>query len=459
MARLLSRAELFTKLSESEQRDFLLSMSDAQAAALNYDWQWWGRPTQLDPLYLPGTTTPYDNWLILAGRGFGKTRTGAEWVRAGMCGSTPLTGGRWRHIALIAETAADARDVLVGDGKATCDPTAGSGILQVHEKDFLPNYEPSKRRLTWPNGAAATLYNAVEPDQLRGPQHDAAWLDELCKWRYASETFDQLEFGMRTGSNPQKLISTTPKPTMLLKAIMKDPGTVITRGSTYDNVANLAGKFLDRIRRKFEGTRLGRQELDAEVLEDLDGALWKRSNIDQYRIQEKDLPPLVRIVIAIDPAVSSEENSNETGIIAVGLGENGHGYVLDDASGVYSPIEWANEAISLYRARKADRIIAEVNQGGDMVEETLRAVERNIPYSSVWASRGKWIRAEPISSLYEKGMVHHVGCFSQLEDQQCTFTVDFDRKGHGYSPDRLDAVVWGLTEIMVEGDGRKFSFG
>lgn len=712
MARLLSRAELFTKLSENEQRDFLLSMSDAQAAALNYDWQWWGRPTQLDPLYLPGTTTPYDNWLILAGRGFGKTRTGAEWVRAGMCGSTPLTGGRWRHIALIAETAADARDVLVGDGKATCDPTAGSGILQVHPKDFLPNYEPSKRRLTWPNGAAATLYNAVEPDQLRGPQHDAAWLDELCfvagttiatssgqipieniingdlvwtrsglrrvvncgetkrsstwrletfsgnaiegtenhpifidgefvplskakvggvaclissygvaksgigtktttkivaesyctekntkthtanclrtltctiktkirkiticriwclcreaitlwnttlaglrlgkrtdvaptrrnmcganeklkscsvlsaatnsvrqecapssaqitanqqtsvsitptiiasvsktgricplfnlevegeneyfangllvhncKWRYASETFDQLEFGMRTGSNPQKLISTTPKPTMLLKAVMKDPGTVITRGSTYDNVANLAGKFLDRIRRKFEGTRLGRQELDAEVLEDLDGALWKRSNIDQYRIQEKDLPPLVRIVIAIDPAVSSEENSNETGIIAVGLGENGHGYVLDDASGVYSPIEWANEAISLYRARKADRIIAEVNQGGDMVEETLRAVERNIPYSSVWASRGKWIRAEPISSLYEKGMVHHVGCFSQLEDQQCTFTVDFDRKGHGYSPDRLDAAVWGLTEIMVEGDGRKFSFG
>lgn len=210
--------------------------------------------------------------IILAGRGFGKTRTGAEWVRANMCGDTPLTGGRWSHVALIAETAADARDVMVGDGEMLSDSTAGSGILQVHPKDYRPTYEPSKRRLTWPNGAIATLYNAVEPDQLRGPQHAAAWCDELCKWQYAQDTWDQLQFGLRIGDSPQTCITTTPRPILLLKNIIKETGTVITRGSTLNNVANLAAKFLERIVRKYQGTRLGRQELDAEILEDLEGA-------------------------------------------------------------------------------------------------------------------------------------------------------------------------------------------
>lgn len=446
MDRELSLAEQVADLTPSERDDFISALAPTD---LRYAWWFWGRKEQFAP---PGN---WSTWLILAGRGFGKTRTGSEWLRDNMCGSTPLTGGRWRHVALIAETAADARDVMVGDGKAPSDPTAGSGVLQVHPKDFLPHYEPSKRRLTWPNGAAATLYNAVEPDQLRGPQHDAAWCDELCKWRYARETWDQLQFGLRTGLDPRVLISTTPKPTLLLKEIIKESGTVITRGATSDNSANLAGKFLARIEAKYAGTRLGRQELQAEILEDLEGALWKRSVLDECRVQVSDLPPLRRVVIAIDPAVSSEEHSNETGIVAVALGEDGRGYVLDDISGVYAPLEWANEAISLYRARGADRIVAEINQGGAMVEETLRTIDRSVSYTPVWAARGKFVRAEPISSLYQQKRISHVGSFPLLEDQMCAFTTDFNRKEMGTSPDRVDALVWGLTELFVEGDERR----
>jgi len=427
--------------------------SQSEKDALVFDWSFWGRPSQFAP------SGDWSTFLLLAGRGFGKTRAAAEWVRGLMCGATPLSRGIGEHVAIIGETAADARDVMVGDGKPLSDPSASSGLLQVHPKAFRPTYIASKRRLTWPNGAVATLYNATEPDQLRGPQHSHAWLDELCKWRYQKDTFEMLEMGLRLGTHPQKLISTTPKPTLLLKEIMKDSGTVITRGSTSDNLGNLASGFIKRVYDRYSGTRTGRQELDAEVLEDLDGALWKRSTIDQHRIKLEDLPPLQRIVVAIDPAVSSEESSNETGIIAVGLGEDGHGYILDDASGVYTPLEWAREAIALYRARRADRIVAEINQGGELVEETLRSVEQNIPYSPVWASKGKWIRAEPVSALAEQGRIHHVGFFPQLEDQMCAFCEGFNRTEMGYSPDRLDAMVWGISEIMVEGEGRRFAFG
>jgi predicted phage terminase large subunit-like protein len=363
--------------------------------------------------------------------------------------------GRWRHIALVAETAADARAVVVGDGKAVSDPTAGSGILQVHPKDFRPAYEPSKRRLTWPNGAIATIYNGTEPDQLRGPQHDAAWCDELAKWQYAQQTWDQLQFGLRTGDNPQVCITTTPRPIALLKELVKDPGTDVTRGSTFDNSGNLADKFLQSIRRKYQGTRLGRQELNAELLEDIEGALWKRSVIDALRVRVQELPPLKRIVVAIDPNASSEEDSNECGIICAGLGTDGHGYVLDDVSGVMAPHEWATTAISLLHERMGDRIIAETNNGGEMVEHTLRMVDPTVPFSAVWASRGKVTRAEPISALYEQGRVHHVGAFPRLEDQMCAFTVDFNRTEMGYSPDRVDALVWALTELMIEGEGRR----
>jgi phage terminase large subunit-like protein len=224
----------------------------------------------------------------------------------------------WHHVALIAETAADARDVMVGDGKIASDPTAGAGILQVHPKDFRPEYGPSKRRITWPNGAIATLYNAVEPDQLRGPRHDAAWCDELAKWQYAQDTWDQLQFGLGLGDNPQTCITTAPRPILLLKNIMKEPGTMITRGSTLNNRANLAAKFLDRIVRKYQGKRLGRQELDAEILEDLEGALWRRSVIE-YRVKLSDTPDFRRIVVAIDPVTLSEDESNETSIMLLAL--------------------------------------------------------------------------------------------------------------------------------------------
>ena len=257
-----------------------------------------------------------------------------------MCGTSPLARGRWRHIALIAETAADARAVVVSDGKPVSDPYAGSGLLLVHPKHFRPTYEPSKRRLTWPNGSVATIYNGTEPDQLPGPQHDAAWCDELAKWRYAQQTWDQLQFGLRTGTNPQVCITTTPRPIALLKTIIKEPSTVLTRGSTFDNSSNLSEKFLLAIQRKYEGNRLGRQELEAELLEDVEGALWKRASFEALRLQVHELPPLKRIVVAIDPNASTEEDSNECGIVCAGLCIDDHAYVLDDASGVMAPNEW-----------------------------------------------------------------------------------------------------------------------
>jgi phage terminase large subunit-like protein len=450
----LSRAEQLNTLSPDERAKILASFKPEELASLQFEWPFWARKLQLPP---PGD---WSNWLILAGRGFGKTRTGAEWVRQNMCGSTPLTGGRWRHIALIAETAADARDVMVGDGKQPSDPSAGSGILQVHPKDFLPLYEPSKRRLTWPNGAAATLYNATEPQALRGPEHAAAWCDELCKWQYAQETWDMLAFGLRAGTDPRVCITTTPKPTLLLKQIIMDPYTVTTRGSTLDNRANLPPSYIHKLLQKYEGTRLGRQEIDAEILEDIEGALWSRAMIEDKRIREIELPQLMRVVVAIDPAASSNENSDETGIICAGIDDHDppHFYVLDDVSGVYSPDEWAREAIALYRARRADRIVAEKNNGGEMVEQTLRSVDPNVSYSPVWASKGKVTRAEPISALYEQGRVHHVGRFDKLEDQQCAFACDFNRREMGYSPDRLDALVWVLTELSENSEPAKHCF-
>lgn len=444
-----SLAEIVATSTEAREQWLAQIKTPEAMEMMRFHWDFWGRPSQFAP---PGD---WSHWLILAGRGFGKTRTGAEWVRANMCGTTPLARGRWQHVALIAETAADARDVMVGDGKATSDPKAGSGLLQIHSKDFRPIYEPSKRRLTWPNGAVASIYNGTEPDQLRGPQHDAAWCDELAKWQYAQEAWDQLQFGLRTGTNPQVCITTTPRPIGLIKQIISDPATVVTRGSTFDNRGNLSPKFLNVVRRKYEGTRLGRQELNAELLEDMEGALWKRGLIDALRVKLENVPPLERIVVAIDPNASSHEDANECGIVCAGLGSNGQAYVLDDISGVMTPTEWASAAISLYRNTRADRIIAETNNGGEMVENTLRTVDPSIPFRAVWASRGKVTRAEPISALYEQGRVHHVGPFPRLEDQMCAFTVDFDRREMGYSPDRVDALVWALTELMIEGGERR----
>lgn len=408
-----------------------------------FDWPHFARPNQMPP-----ADDNWYCWLILAGRGFGKTRTGAEWVRSMMCGTTPLAAGRYRHIALVAETAADARDVMVGDGKG---PGEGSGILQVHPKNFMPIYESSKRRLTWPNGAIATLYNGTEPEQLRGPEHDGAWIDELAKFVLAQDVWDQLQFGLRLGTKPRVLITTTPKPTKLLKSIIANPTTHVTRGRTADNIANLAPTFVSSIMARYAGTRLGRQELDAELLEDTPGALWKLSDIEAARITPAQLPTLRRIVVAIDPAVSNNENSDETGIIVAGRADDGHAYILADYSLKASPDGWAREAVKAYHRHHADRIIAEVNNGGALVEATVRMVDPNVSYKAVHASRGKAVRAEPVAALYEQHRVHHVGQFPMLEDQMSAFTSDFDRGRAGYSPDHVDALVWALSELMVEG--------
>ena len=342
---------------------------------------------------------------MLAGRGFGKTRTGAEWVRE------QVERGGAQRVALVAATAADARDVMV-EGE--------SGILAISPPWFRPQYEPSKRRLTWPNGAIATTYSADEPKRLRGPQHDAAWADELCAWRYP-ETWDMLMFGLRLGQDPRVVVTTTPKTIPLLKKLMAARTTITTRGSTYDNAANLAAAFMADIVAAYEGTRLGRQELNAELLEDNPDALWKReAMLDAHRVS--GLPPLKRIVVGVDPSASGK--GDECGIVVAGLGADGHGYVIDDRSRQGSPSEWALAAVTAYNVHQANALVAEVNQGGEMVETVLRTVdkERRITYKAVHASRGKYTRAEPIASLYEQGRVHHVGSFANLEDQMCQWT-------------------------------------
>ncbi len=319
-----------------------------------------------------------------------------------------------------------------------------SGILSVSKPSFRPLYEPSKRRLTWPNGAIATTYSADEPERLRGPQHDGGWCDEPGAWKY-QQAWDMFMFGLRLGANPRAVATTTPKPIKLIRELLKDPATHITRGTTYDNRANLAPPFFDQIIKRFEGTRLGRQELHAEVLDDVPGALWTRAQIDDLRISEADAPDFVRAVVAIDPAMTSGEESNETGIILAAKGVDGHGYVLDDLTCRLSADGWAKRAVNAYEQRKADRIIAEVNNGGDLVERVIRVVSPNVSYKAVHASKGKRVRAEPIAALYEQKRIHHVGAFPQLEDQMCNYTPD----GFDGSPDRVDALVWALTELML----------
>jgi phage terminase large subunit-like protein len=320
-----------------------------------------------------------------------------------------------------------------------------SGILACSPPWFMPKYQPSKRRLIWPNGAQATTYSADKPDQLRGPQHTKAWGDERASWQY-DDAYDQLMFGLRLGAKPQCVLTTTPRPTKAVKAIIADPDTVTTRGTTYENKANLAKAFFKQVIRRYEGTRLGRQELEGVLIEDTDGALWRREPmIEELRVTKA--PELKRIVVGVDPATTANENSAETGIIVVGVGRDDHGYVLQDRSLRASPNDWCKEVIAGYYVFKADRVVAEVNNGGDLVETLLRNIDESVAYKAVRASRGKQTRAEPVSSLYERGLVHHVGTFADLEDQYCNWVP-----GEGSSPDRLDAAVWGLTELMVKDD-------
>lgn len=336
---------------------------------------------------------------------------------------------------MIGATSADTRAIMV-EGE--------SGILETSSKDFMPEYQPSKRRIIWPNGAQAFLYNAESPERLRGPQHDGAWCDELASWKYDQQTWDNLRMTMRLGDDPRYLITTTPKPRKLLKKILKMTGTVITGGSTYDNAGNLPALFLQDLRTEYEGTRVGRQELHAEVLDDVPGALWTLDTLAANRVTEH--PPLDRVVVAIDPAVTSEEDSDETGIMVGGICANGHGYLLYDGSLRDTPRGWAQRAVDLFHRFEADRIVAEVNNGGDMVELTIRTIDPDVPYKKVHASRGKKTRAEPISSLDERGMIHHVGLFPKLEEQMTSWDPETTEK----SPDRVDARVWLFTELMLK---------
>ena len=410
-------------LSPTARKRILNELTDREAAALLYDWPFWARAKQLPP------AGGWRVWLILAGRGFGKTRTGAEWVRA------LAESGRARRIALVAETAADARDVMI-EGE--------SGLLSCSPPWARPRYEPSKRRVTWPNGAVATSFSADDPDQLRGPQFDAAWADEIAKWRYEA-AWDNLTLGLRLGADPRCVATTTPKPRAWLARLMADPGTVVTRGTTRENAANLAPVFLDQVVARYAGTRLGRQEIEGEFLTEVPGALWTRALIEATRAASA-APDLARVVVAVDPAVTSGATSDETGIVVAGVDGEGRFWVLEDLSDRMSPDLWARRAAEAYRRHRADAVVCEVNQGGDLVVATLRTVDRSLPVRAVRATRGKRLRAEPVAALYEQGRVRHAGGFPQLEDQMAGFT---GTPGEA-SSDRLDALVWALTDLAFD---------
>lgn len=469
--------------------NFFDQVSDQEFANLRSKWSFWARPNQLAP------DGDWTFWLLLAGRGFGKTRTGAEWI------NERVLSGKSKRIALVAPTAADVRKVMV-EGE--------SGLLAISPPWNRPLFEPSKLQLTWPNGAIAQLFSAEEPERLRGPQCDTFWADELAAWKKLQDTWDMLQFGFRLGSDPRGVITTTPKPLPIIKELMADNRelaevkrgdkwngqTVITRGSTYENRANLAPKFFQQVVSTYEGTRLGRQELDAEILEDMPGALWARSNLDKNRIQAPLFPgifseagvipgteaeirdidmlrsfadsiiaavpeDLSRIVVAVDPNTSNNEGSDEIGIIVAGKGLSGRGYILADCSMRGSPNEWASAAVIAHDVFRADRVIGEANQGGNMVEYTITTAAKSLKDAGkrqsdhvgvtlVHATRGKVTRAEPVSALYEQNRFTHVSTMKTLEDQMCLFTSDFDRKAMGYSPDRVDALVWAAFHLFLE---------
>lgn len=425
------------KLPPKTLAEALASLTEAEAEELLHDWRFVAREEQVAP------EGDWQVWAYIAGRGAGKTRAGAEWVREKVMAGCS-------RIALVAPTAADARDVMVeGD----------SGILSVcwagdrdHRGRMVgrPMYEPSKRRLTWANGAIATTYSADEPDRLRGPQHGAAWLDEVAAWNRAQEAYDMLMFGLRLGANPQAMVTTTPRPIPLVRQIVTAPTTVVTRGSTYANRANLAASYLEKIVSRYEGTRLGRQELLGEILDDVPGALWSRDMIDAAKAKA-EVPDMQRVVVAVDPSgTSGEDDGDSVGIVVAGKGVDGRAYVLADRTCKLSPAAWARRVVQAAEEFGADRIVAERNYGGAMVEAVIRTAGANVPYKEVTASRGKVVRAEPIAALYEQGRVSHVPGLTELEDQMCAMTSADGYVGEG-SPDRVDALVWALTELMVSG--------
>lgn len=385
------------------------------------------RPNQLPP------EGNWRTWLIMAGRGFGKTRTGAEFIRA------EVQAGRMVRVALVGPTASDVRDVMV-EGE--------SGLLEVCRRaGFGATYNPSRRRVTFDNGAVAYTYSADEPNRLRGPQHDGFWADEIAAWRYI-DAWDQLQFGLRLGENPRGCATTTPRPIKLVRDLIANPSTAVTRGSTYDNRDNLAGAFFEQIITRYEGTTLGRQELMGELIEDIEGALWTRALIDTHRVSA--MPDLIQIAVAIDPATTHGENSDQTGLAVAGTTsrrEDAQFYVPHISGHRVSPNDWANKALDLYEQYAANEIVAESNQGGKMVEHTILTAAKDrgmrpLPkVRLIHASRGKQVRAEPVVALYEQGRVHHVGQFASAEDEMCVFPVGQDHD------DQVDALVHAVTAV------------
>lgn len=375
-------------------------------------------------------------WLLLGGRGAGKTRAGAEWVR-----NFVDENANPARIALVSETYADGREVMI-DGN--------SGLAHIGPEERRPHYEASRRRLVWPSGSVGYVFSSEDPDGLRGHQFDAAWSDELCKWKHAEETWSNLQLALRLGERPRQVVTTTPRPTALLKRLLAAKGTVTHRATTYQNAANLSAAFLDEIAAAYEGTSLGRQELLGELVEDVAGALWTHEMISHSRISVPQgfSSSLARIVVAVDPPVTAGENADECGIIVAGVlaGDDGDiAFVLDDRSVAgLSPREWAARAVAAYHEYDADRIVVETNQGGDMVREIVKGVDPSVPVREVRATRGKRLRAEPVAALYEQGRVRHVAAFPALEDQMTTYAGET-----GKSPDRMDALVWALTDLLL----------
>lgn len=419
--------------------DLLEGFSAQDLRVLLEAWEFSARDDQWPPQHAQGGG-PWSTWLIMGGRGAGKTRAGAEWVRGMALGLPGFSHAPVGRIALIGETAADVRDVMI---------EGVSGLLALHGRDERPLWEPSRKRLAWPNGALAQAFSAEDPESLRGPQFDGAWLDELAKWRYAQETFDMLQFGLRLGAHPRQVVTTTPRPVPLLKRLLADPKVAVSHATTQDNAQYLARDFFDRIIARYDGTRLGRQELLGEMIEERADALWTRDMLENAR--EALAPPLQRIVIAIDPPASSTKRADACGIVAVGLDRHAHVYVLEDASlSAARPAAWARVAVRLYHKYEADLLVAEVNQGGDMVEAVIGEADAKVPVKKVRATRGKYLRAAPVAQLYEQGRVHHVGSFAALEDEMCAFGPD--GLDHGRSPDRLDALVWAVTALALQPD-------
>jgi phage terminase large subunit-like protein len=420
--------------SVDEVYEALGSLTHRELLRLEYDWQVWARDDQLPPLDSPGGRA-WRTWLILGGRGSGKTRAGAEWTRLQATSAESPAAGR---IALIGETLDQVRSVMV---------EGVSGLLSVHPPDDRPSFQPSRRQVTWSNGAVAQLFSAEDPDSLRGPQFAAAWADEIAKWRYAEEVWDMLQFGLRLGPSPRQVITTTPRPVPILKRIMADQSTVTTRVRTADNADNLAPAFLAEITRRYSGTLLGLQELEGELIEDQGGALWRRDWLEEMRVTAA--PPLRRIVVAVDPPVTATATSDACGICVAGIGGDGRAYVLADCTlQGREPHVWARAAVAAYREFAADRIVAEVNQGGDLVRGVLRQIDPAVPIRMVRATRGKWVRAEPVAALYAEGRVAHVGHHGHLEAQMLSFRAG--EAASGKSPDRVDALIWALTDLVLE---------